>query len=269
MDKKRYFMKLAYNGRHYHGWQIQPNADTVQGTLNHALGMLIREKVNLMGAGRTDTGVHASEFYAHFDVSSGLGSKEDLEQLRFKLNNYLSCEIAVYDIFPVHPKAHARFDALSRTYKYFISKKKDPFNFSTSYFFYGELDVNRMNEAARILFSYKDFTSFSKVNTQTNTNLCDLYEANWEEEGDMLVFTIKANRFLRNMVRAIVGTLMDIGQHKLSAIDMHRVIQQQERSSAGFSAPARGLFLHHIEYPDAVFRGEKVNSDVVFDENDD
>lgn len=259
-------MKLAYNGRHYHGWQVQPNADTIQGTLNHAVGMLLREKVNMIGAGRTDTGVHASEFYAHFELEQQLGDAEAIQSFIFKLNNYLPCEIAIYDVFPVHAKAHARFSALSRTYKYYITKEKDPFNFATSYYFYGGLDVARMNEAADILFSYKDFTSFSKANTQTKNNLCDVYQARWEEIDGTIVFTIKANRFLRNMVRAIVGTMMDIGQHKLSALDMHRVIQDQERSAAGFSAPARGLFLHHIEYPEALFAGEPVDSEAFADE---
>lgn len=268
MNKNRYFIKLAYNGRHYHGWQVQPNADTVQGTLNHAISMLLREKVNLIGAGRTDTGVHASTFYAHFDLDQDLGDANAIQHFIFRLNNYLPCEIAIYEVFPVHQKSHARFSALSRTYKYYITKKKDPFRFATSYYFYGDLDIDRMNEACEILYSYKDFTSFAKANAQTTTNLCDLYRADWKEEGDMLVFTIRANRFLRNMVRAIVGTLMDIGQHKLSTLDMHRVIQQQERSSAGFSAPARGLFLYDIEYPEALFDGEEVKAGVVTEETD-
>lgn len=253
MEKRRYFIKMAYNGKNYHGWQVQPNAESIQGMMNHAIGLILREEVNLVGAGRTDTGVHASEFFAHFETTQNLGDDEELSHLAFKLNNFLPKDIAVYRIFPVGPKVHARFDATARTYKYYISRIKNPFHYDTSYYFYGELNMERMNEAARILFSYKDFTSFSKTNTQNNNNLCDLYDAKWEEENDTLVFTIRANRFLRNMVRSIVGTLLDIGQGKLEVLELHRVIQQQNRSSAGFSAPARGLFLHKIEYPDELF----------------
>lgn len=268
MEKNRYFIKLAFNGRHFHGWQIQPNAETVQGALNHAFNLLLREPVNLVGCGRTDTGVHASEFYAHVDLIQSLGSAEDINRVVFKLNNYLSCDIVIYDIFPVHNRSHARFSATARTYKYYITKIKSPFYHMTNYYFYGDLDVEKMNEAARILFSYKDFTSFSKLHTQTKTNLCEIEKANWVQENNNLIFTITANRFLRNMVRAIVGTLMDVGQHKIQVLDMHRVIQDQLRSSAGFSAPARGLFLDHIEYPEALFRGEEVISDRQ-EENDD
>ncbi len=252
MEKQRYFIKLAYNGKNHHGWQIQPNSDTIQGVMNHAVGLIIRQDVNLIGAGRTDTGVHAREFYAHFDSGQSLGSEEERAQLVFKLNNFLPKEIAVYDIFPVGQKAHARFDATARTYKYYVSKIKDPFCYDTTYYCHGSLNVERMNEAARILFSYKDFTSFSKSNTQTENNFCDLYHAKWEEEGHKLVFTIRANRFLRNMVRAIAGTLLDVGQNKFEVLEMHRIVQDQSRSSAGYSAPARGLFLHKIEYPEGL-----------------
>jgi tRNA pseudouridine38-40 synthase len=246
-------MRLAYHGKHYHGWQIQPNAETIQGLINHALSLLLSEAINVVGAGRTDTGVHARVFYAHFDYHKDLDS-DACNQLQFKLNNFLPNDIAVYEIFAVHPKAHARFDALSRTYKYYVALSKDPFACDTSYFYFGNLDVKRMNEAAGILFSYSDFTSFAKVNTDTKTNLCDIHTAEWREEKGKLVFTIKANRFLRNMVRAVVGTLLDIGQHKLSVLDMHRIIQHNDRSAAGFSVPARGLFLHDIEYPVEIFR---------------
>lgn len=257
MEKRRYFIKLAYNGKNHHGWQVQPNSETIQGVLNHAIGLIIREEVNLVGAGRTDTGVHAREFYAHFDAKQDLGSQKDLDYLVFKLNNFLPQEIAVYGLFSVGPKVHARFDATHRTYKYYISRVKDPFRYDTSYYCYGDLNVERMNEAARILFSYKDFSSFSRSNTQTDNNLCDIHQAEWEEQGHMVVFTIKANRFLRNMVRAIVGTLLDVGQNKLEVLEMHRIIQDQSRSSAGYSAPARGLFLHKIEYPEGLIEVPK------------
>ena len=257
MNKNRYFLKLAYNGKNHHGWQVQPNSETIQGVMNHAVGLIIREEVNLVGAGRTDTGVHAREYFAHFDTKQDLGSEKDLEHLVFKLNNFLPKEIAVYDLFPVGPKVHARFDAINRTYKYYISRVKDPFRHDTSYYNYGDLNLERMNEAARILFSYKDFSSFSKTNTQTDNNLCELYQAEWEQQGHMLIFTIKANRFLRNMVRAIVGTLLDVGQSKLDVLEMHRIIQDQSRSSAGYSAPARGLFLYKIEYPERLFEARE------------
>ncbi|MCF8338656.1 MAG: tRNA pseudouridine(38-40) synthase TruA [Bacteroidales bacterium] len=253
MEKNRYFIKLAFNGKNYHGWQVQPNAETIQGMMNHAMRLILREDVNLVGAGRTDTGVHAREFFAHFETKQPLGDTNELDHLAFKLNNFLPKDIAVYRIFPVGPKVHARFDATARTYKYYISRIKNPFRYDTSYYFYGELNMERMNEAARILFSYQDFSSFSKTNTQNDNNLCDLYHALWEEDDDMFVFTIRANRFLRNMVRSIVGTLLDIGQGKLEVLELHRIIQQQNRSSAGFSAPARGLFLHKIAYPDELF----------------
>lgn len=254
MEQNRYFVRLAYNGKNHHGWQVQPNSETIQGVMNHAMDLIIREEINLIGAGRTDTGVHAREFYAHFDTSQNLGDDKERAHLIFKLNNFLPAEIAVYDIFPVTPKTHARFDATARTYKYYVSRIKDPFKYATSYYFYGDLNVDRMNEGARILFSYNDFSSFSKSKTQTSTNLCEIYEAEWTEKGPMLTFTIKANRFLRNMVRAIVGTLLDIGQGKLDVLELHRILQDQNRSSAGFSAPARGLFLHQIDYPEHVFQ---------------
>jgi len=253
MEKQRYFINLAYHGKNHHGWQVQPNSETIQGVMNHALGLIIREEVNLIGAGRTDTGVHARQFYAHFDSNQNLGEEDELNQLAFKLNNFLPKEIAVYKIFPVGEKVHARFDATARTYKYYVSKIKDPFKYDISYYCYRDLNIERMNEAARILFSYNDFSSFSKSNTQTENNLCDVHYAKWEEEDHMLVFTIKANRFLRNMVRAIVGTLLDVGQNKMGVLEMHRIIQDQSRSSAGYSAPARGLFLYEVEYPEGLF----------------
>jgi tRNA pseudouridine38-40 synthase len=244
--KQRYFIKLAYKGTHYHGWQVQPNAITVQHVLNQALSTVLRENIQVVGAGRTDTGVHASCFWAHFDLACPI---KEPEKMRFRLNRYLPDDIAVYGIYPVHDKAHARFDALARTYEYHITQIKDPFRREFAYFVFWELDADRMNQACQILREYKDFTSFSKAQTQTKTNLCDIYKAHWTEQDHHLIFTIQANRFLRNMVRAIVGTMIEIGQGRLKPEDLHTIIQSKNRSDAGYSVPANGLYLTRIEYP--------------------
>jgi len=206
---------------------------------------MLNEEVNMTGCGRTDTGVHAREFYAHFDRKQPL---ESPRELAFRLNAFLPGDIVVYNIFEVPPDFHARFDALSRTYKYYISKQKDPFKAGQSYYYHAPLDVNKMKKACNFLFDYSDFTSFSKLHTQTKTNNCNIFEAYWEEIDNMLVFTIKADRFLRNMVRAIVGTLLEIGKEKLEVVDMPHIIEAKDRSKAGFSVPAEGLFLEHIDY---------------------
>ena len=241
----RYFIKLAYNGAAYHGWQIQDNARTVQQELNEKLSLMLNAEINLTGCGRTDTGVHAREFYAHFDVEQPL---ELPGELAFRMNAFLPGDIVVYDVFEVPPDFHARFDARSRTYKYYISRQKDPFMAGQSYYYHAPLEVEKMKEACAFLFQYIDFTSFSKLHTQTKTNNCNIVEAYWEETDNMLVFTIRADRFLRNMVRAIVGTLLEVGKGKLEVIDMKRIIEAKDRSQAGFSVPAEGLFLEHIDY---------------------
>ena len=246
-QQARHFLKLAFKGTNYHGWQIQPNALTVQETLNQALSTVLREDIHVVGAGRTDTGVHASCFWAHFDLSVPIAEPE---KIRFRLNRFLPDDIAVYGIWPVHEKAHARFDALSRTYQYQITRVKDPFKREFAYCFFFDLEVKKMNEACSVLFEYQDFSSFSKSNTQTKTNLCEIYQAEWKEQGHMLIFTIQANRFLRNMVRAITGTMLDIGQGKLRVEDFRSIIERKNRSEAGYSVPPNGLFLTHIQYPD-------------------
>ena len=243
---RRYFVKLAYNGTNYHGWQIQDNARTVQQELNEKISLMLNQKVNLVGCGRTDTGVHAREFYAHFDLPDEYGEVD--EMLAFRLNAFLPGDIVIYQVFQVPSGFHARFDAKSRTYKYYISRQKDPFMTGLSYTYHAPLDIKKMNEASGILFGYEDFTSFSKLHTQTKTNICRIMEAGWEEKDGMLVFTIKADRFLRNMVRAIVGTNLEIGKGKLAVEDMKRIIEAKDRSQAGFSVPAQGLFLEKIEY---------------------
>lgn len=246
-DYQRFFINLAYKGTNYHGWQIQPNAVTIQQTLNEALSVILRENINLVGAGRTDTGVHASSFFAHFDLKQR--QNPDVNHLVFKLNCYLPRDIAIYNIYPVDNKAHSRFDAISRTYNYYISTRKDPFNTETSYFLFKKVNVEKMNEACLLLQNYRDFTSFSKRSTETKTNLCDIYRAEWLKKENKLTFTIEANRFLRNMVRALVGTMIEIGEGKLSLEEFTHIIEKKDRTLAGYNIPANGLFLTDIQYP--------------------
>jgi tRNA pseudouridine38-40 synthase len=241
----RFFIKLAYKGTRYHGWQIQENAHTVQAEVTQKLSTLVGKQVEVIGCGRTDTGVHARCFYAHFDIES-LGMEEP--QLCYKLDRFLPEDIAAYQIFKVNSDHHARFSALSRTYRYCIARKKDPFAVGFSYHYHGPLDVDAMQSACTYLLEHDDFTSFSKLHTQTKTNICKIEKAEWTEADDKLVFEITADRFFRNMVRAIVGTLLEIGKGKLKAEDMDRIIVSRNRSEAGFSAPAEGLVLEEVTY---------------------
>lgn len=243
---ERYFIELAYNGSTYHGWQIQPNAPSVQAELNQALSTFLRQDIHVVGAGRTDTGVHASFYVAHFDSPIPL---PDLEQLAYKLNRMTSQGIAIHRIYPVPADTHARFSALSRTYKYYIDKYKDPFTCDYAWKVHPLPDIQRMNEACPVLMEYRDFTSFSKLHTDTKTNICRIIKASWEDTGKQLVFTIQADRFLRNMVRAIVGTLLEIGQDKLTIPELREIIISQNRCNAGHSVPGHALFLCDIEYP--------------------
>lgn len=229
----------------YHGWQIQPNANTVQETLQNALSKLLNTKLKITGAGRTDTGVHASQMYAHFDFHQII----DTENLVFKLNSFLPKDIAIQSVFKVSDDAHTRFHATKRSYNYVISLKKDVFQFDYSHLMHQKLDVFKMNEAAKILLEYNDFQCFSKSNTDVKTYNCKIEYAKWKLENNQLIFTISADRFLRNMVRAIVGTLINIGLSKLEVEDMHRIIASKNRSEAGFSVPAKGLYLTEIIYP--------------------
>ncbi|MEN2487269.1 tRNA pseudouridine(38-40) synthase TruA [Flavobacterium sp. B11] len=240
----RYFIQFAYNGTHYHGWQIQPNASSVQETLNKAFSVLLNETISIMGAGRTDTGVHASEMYGHFDTEKVL----DIPVLVYKLNSYLPKDIAIFDIIPVRDDAHCRFDATKRTYEYHINTVKNPFLQELSWYVTQQLDVDLMNEAAQILLKHTDFQCFSKVNTDVNTFDCTIFEAYWKQENGKLIFTISANRFLRNMVRAIVGTLINIGLKKITLTDFENIIASKSREKAGFSVPAHGLYLTNIYY---------------------
>ena len=244
----RYFVELAYNGAPFCGWQIQDNAVTVQSTLEEAFSRIMRESISLTGAGRTDTGVHAKKYVAHFDTLQQL-NENNCQDLCRKLNSYLRESIVIYKIYNVPNDLHARFSAISRTYQYFISLEKNPFAFDFSYELHGDLDVNRMNEACKILHDYSDFSCFSKAHTQTKTNLCTIQKAIWKREKNTLIFTIQANRFLRNMVRAIVGTMLEVGQHKISLDDFRRIIENKNRDDAGLSVPAKGLFLIDVVYP--------------------
>jgi len=241
----RYFIKLAYNGTHYHGWQSQPNAITVQETLEKALSLLFKTSIQLVGAGRTDSGVHATEMFAHFDFPDLLDSDFWVP----KLNSYLPKDIVIYNILSVEADAHARFDATSRTYEYYINSFKDVFLNDQSWYHHHPLDIEKMNEAAAYLLNYSDFECFSKTNTDVFTYNCKISEAFWQKKDNQLLFTITADRFLRNMVRAIVGTLVNIGQGKMEVTQMKTIIESKNRSEAGFSAPAHGLYLTRIKYP--------------------
>lgn len=245
----RYFLEIKYDGSTYHGWQVQPNSITVQERINIALSTILSENINVVGAGRTDTGVHATQMYAHFDSSQWF----DLTKIVFRLNSFLENEISIVNIYKVIKNAHARFDAISRTYSYKIHYHKNPFLINKSWMIHSKLDIDKMNEAASVLLDYSDFTSFSKLHTQTRTNNCSVSFAHWKETPDSLVFKIKADRFLRNMVRAIVGTLVDIGSHKISIEDFINIINSKDRNRAGLSVPAHGLYLTEITYPKALF----------------
>jgi tRNA pseudouridine38-40 synthase len=249
--KTRYFIFLSYKGTSYHGWQLQPNSVTVQKILENALSLVLGEKISTTGAGRTDAGVHARFFCAHFDsLSPDLCNNKNLV---FRLNSFLPDDISVSEIKKVQSGANARYSAISRTYKYYVSRRKDPFLTGSSWFLHGEIDVTAMNQACSILFRHSDFTSFSKLHSGSVTNICKIYEAFWVEEDNRLVFTIRADRFLRNMVRAIVGTMIEIGMGKMNLTEFEEVILSADRCRAGTSAPARGLFLADIEYPVEIF----------------
>lgn len=254
---QRYFVYLAYDGTHYHGWQIQPNGISVQECLQKALTTILRIPITVTGAGRTDTGVHARMMIAHFDFEYPEVPEQlvDSAWLTDKLNRLLPPDISVYKVMPVKPEAHARFDALSRTYHYYVHVGKSPFLRAYSCRLYKTLDFEKMNEAAQTLFDYIDFTSFSKVNTDTKTNNCKIMKAEWVQlSPEQWRFEIKADRFLRNMVRAIVGTLVEVGRGKLTIQGFRDVIEGKNRCCAGESMPGNALFLVDVEYPDVCFQ---------------
>lgn len=242
---RRYFLHLAYNGTRYHGWQIQPNEVSVQEELEKCLSLKLGEKISITGCGRTDTGVHARNFYAHFDTEKEISN---CGEFVYRLNIFLPNDIVIYRCWEVDSDMHARFDATSRTYHYYITRSKNPFHTHDAYYYHGKLDVELMQKAANILFEYTDFTSFSKLHTQVKTNNCKIMESRFFEENDLLVFEIKADRFLRNMVRAVVGTLLEVGRGKLSLEQFRGVIENKNRCSAGTSMPAHALFLEDVTY---------------------
>ncbi len=223
---------------------MQPDAISVQETLQKALSILLNATIDIVGAGRTDTGVHAKHMFAHFDFETEI----DTPQLVHKLNSFLPKDIVIYTIFKVDDESHARFDAIKRTYEYHIHTKKDAFENEGSYQFNQPLDIEKMNEACAILYNHNDFECFSKVNTDVRTFNCVIFEAYWSQIGNKIIFTITADRFLRNMVRAIVGTMISVGTEKINIIDFEKIIESKNRSQAGFSVPAQGLYLTKIEY---------------------
>lgn len=242
----RYFLELSYDGTDYSGWQIQPNGITIQQTIENSLSKLLKCPTKVVGCGRTDTGVHASNYFAHFDTDK----KETIEESSFlyHLNCSLPRTIAIRNIKEVSNDMHARFSAKERQYKYYISTIKSPFNFTHAYQYYLPLDVEKMNKAAELLLKTSDFTSFAKLHSDNTTNICRVSHAAWHYEGDMLIFTISANRFLRNMVRSITGTLLNVGKGRLTIDDFQQIIDYRDNTKASSSAPANGLFLTKITY---------------------
>ena len=245
----RYFIDLSFSGKNYCGWQIQPNGISVQQCLEEALSTLLQEEISITGAGRTDSGVHAALMVAHFDTEQAIS---DLPLLFDKLNRILPPDIAIQGLKPVREDAHARFDALARTYKYYLTDKKDPFRQDFVYKVSKQPDFELMNKAAEILLQTTDFTSFSKLHTDVKTNNCRVTYARWEQDGDVWVFTITADRFLRNMVRAIVGTLLEVGRGKLSIEGFREIIELKDRGKAGTSVPGHALFLVDILYSEDI-----------------
>ena len=244
---QRYFVQLSYNGGAYHGWQIQPSGISVQEVLNKAFSTILRKPdFSLTGAGRTDAGVHAKMMIAHFDIDAPLTI--DINKFVANLHSLLPLDIAIQKIWAVDPELHARFSAKKRTYKYYLTLNKNPFTPALVTRIIGNLDFENMNKAAKCLLNYTDFTSFSKLHTDTKTNNCTITEAYWQEEDGMWVFTISADRFLRNMVRAIVGTLIEVGRGKMTVQDFCNIIEKKDRCSAGTSAPPQGLYLYDIIY---------------------
>lgn len=255
----RYFLKLAYNGKAFHGWQSQPNAESVQSAIERAMSTIMRRDISIVGAGRTDTGVHARRMYAHFDTPEEI---KDKNNFLLSLNSLIGKDIVFYDIIKVEEDAHARFDATQREYKYFISNSKDPFIKDYFWRTHSNLNLQAMNEAAQMLLETEDFTSFAKLHSDAKTNICRVSKAVWkpiEEDPEAFeflggmnngfVFTISADRFLRNMVRAVVGTLVEVGRNKMNLDGFSKVISRKDRCCAGTSMPANALFLWDITYP--------------------
>ncbi len=247
---RRFFITLSYNGKNYVGWQMQPNGVSVQQVLQDALSTILREQIEVVGAGRTDTSVHARKMVAHFDFS---GESFDEKDLVRNLNSFLPRDIGIHEIREVQPDVHARFSATSRTYKYYLTTEKDPFLHDFNYQVFFQPDIDTMNALCKVLKEYTDFTSFSKLHTDVKTNNCRISEAYWEQEDTRFTFTITADRFLRNMVRAIVGTLLEAGRGRLDECGLRRIIEAKNRQLAGDSAPGHALFLHNVIYPNDIW----------------
>jgi tRNA pseudouridine38-40 synthase len=245
----RYFFEIAYNGTNYNGWQSQNNAVGVQAIVEDALSKLLREEIKIVGSGRTDTGVHCEQQFFHTDIQTSF----DTSTLLLKVNSFLPKDIFIDSIRKVRSEASARYDAVERTYRYQITKKKNPFLDGLAWHFFKPVDVDAMNNAADVLLGEHDFECFSKVKTDVNHFLCTIRKASWKEEGDLLIFTITANRFLRGMVRAIVGTLLDVGTGKSSLKDFQQIVQSKDRKKAGANVPSMGLYLTKVKYPAEVF----------------
>ncbi|MBD5357052.1 MAG: tRNA pseudouridine(38-40) synthase TruA [Bacteroides sp.] len=253
----RYFLQLSYNGANFHGWQSQPNAIGVQQRIEETLSVVTRLPISIVGAGRTDSGVHARQMFAHFDLIEPI---KDKERFLISMNRLVGKDISIFDVIPVADNAHARFDASERSYKYFVTFEKSPFIHPYSWHSPSHLDVEKMNEAASLLLSTDDFTSFAKLHSDAKTNICDVRKARWDKideesvHGSLfinngIVFTITADRFLRNMVRAVVGTLVDVGRGKLSVEDFQNIVNKKNRCAAGTSMPPQALFLWEVKYP--------------------
>lgn len=261
----RYFVKFSFDGTKYNGWQIQQNTpSTVQQVMNDSISRLMNEPIDFYSCCRTDTGVHAKEMFAHFDCKRKNLHKDNIDWL-YKFNTMLPFDVSVHEIIPVKEDANARFNAESRTYQYFISRERNPFLLNRTMYWYGKLDLDAMKQAAKLLFKYNDFSAFSKMNTQTKTNECKITEAKWstspiatisqskDDEGELLVFTITADRFLRGMVRMIVGTMLEVGKKNISVKDFQGIIESKDCRNAGALVPACGLYLVKVEYPKKVF----------------
>lgn len=245
----RYFFEISYKGTLYHGWQIQKNAITIQQVVEEGLKLILQEELGITGSGRTDTGVHCRQQFFHVDLQQ----KFEKDWLLHRINSFLPDDIAIKNIYPVKDDAHARFDAFSRSYEYVIARKKDPFTIETTYLYTKYLNISTMNEAASLLIGKQNFESFSKVKTDVSNFTCDIQNVQWVENGSELIFYITANRFLRGMVRAIVGTLLEIGKENISVTDFKKIIIARDRRKAGAAAPPQGLFLTKVLYPQDIY----------------
>jgi len=252
----RYFFEISYNGAGYAGWQSQPNATGIQAVVEECLSLLLRQKTEITASGRTDAGVHCEQQFFHADIAEAI----ERTDLIHKMNSFLPHDIAILDIRSVKPDAHARYDATERSYVYRITRRKDPFTVGHAWYFFKPLNVSLMNEAAALLPGIQDFQCFSKVKTDVNNFICDIKRASWQETGDRLEFHITANRFLRGMVRAIVGTLIDVGQGKTSIEKFREILSTRDRREAGANVPPEGLFLKQVTYPADIFLEENITS---------